>query len=151
MKFSKYIFITLMLAGILSPLANINAQTGSLGTCRFASDGRTNPPDRRNTKPECDALNATWTADYAFLEPLPCPDSAANCFRNPATGQWELRTFDPATNEDGVNTALGIYLNLLIKIILGLAGVLAVGMIVMGGIEYMTRELVFSKAVGKVW
>ncbi len=43
----------------------------------------------------------------------------------------------------------GNYLNMLIKIFIGLCAVLAFIMIVMGGIEYMTSELVSGKANGK--
>jgi hypothetical protein len=43
----------------------------------------------------------------------------------------------------------GKYLNILIKLFLGICGVLAVVMIVMGGIEYMTSELASSKEAGK--
>lgn len=43
----------------------------------------------------------------------------------------------------------GKYLNIMIKIFLGVAGVLAVVMIVWGGIQYMTSELVSSKEAGK--
>lgn len=43
----------------------------------------------------------------------------------------------------------GNYLNIIIKIIIGFAAVLAMVMIVMGGIEYMTSDLVSSKEAGK--
>jgi len=43
----------------------------------------------------------------------------------------------------------GNYLNIMIKIIIGVAAVLAMVMIVMGGIEYMTSDLVSSKEAGK--
>jgi type IV secretory pathway VirB2 component (pilin) len=43
----------------------------------------------------------------------------------------------------------GKYLNIIIKLFFGIAGVLAVVMIVMGGIQYMTSELISSKEEGK--
>ena len=43
----------------------------------------------------------------------------------------------------------GNYLNIIIKLILGIAAVLAMVMITMGGIEYMTSDLVSSKEAGK--
>lgn len=43
----------------------------------------------------------------------------------------------------------GYYLNIMIKLFLGICGVLAVIMIVMGGVQYMTSELVSSKEEGK--
>jgi len=45
--------------------------------------------------------------------------------------------------------AFGNYLNIIIKLVLGIAGVLAMVMIVMGGIEYMTSDLISSKEAGK--
>jgi hypothetical protein len=55
-----------------------------------------------------------------------------------------LLSFDP-TGEN----ALGKYLNLMIKIVIGLAAVMAVVMIVIGGMEYATSELISSKEAGK--
>ena len=52
-------------------------------------------------------------------------------------------------NSQGKNIALSKYLNTMIRIFIGLCAVLAVIMIVMGGIEYMTSELVSSKEAGK--
>ncbi len=43
----------------------------------------------------------------------------------------------------------GNYLNIMIKIVIGFAAVLAMVMIVTGGIEYMTSELISSKEAGK--
>lgn len=43
----------------------------------------------------------------------------------------------------------GNYVNILIKIILGIGAVLAMVMIVKGGIEYMTTELISSKEAGR--
>lgn len=45
--------------------------------------------------------------------------------------------------------ALGEYLNIIIKLVIGISAVLAVMMIVMGGIEYMGSELISSKESGK--
>lgn len=50
------------------------------------------------------------------------------------------------TSED---CAFGKYLNIIIKIFLGICAVLAMIMIVIGGIEYMTSELPSSKGAGK--
>lgn len=43
----------------------------------------------------------------------------------------------------------GNYLNIIIKLIIGIAAVLAMVMIVMGGIQYMTSDLISSKEAGK--
>lgn len=56
----------------------------------------------------------------------------------------QLTDFDP-TGEH----ALGRYLNLMIKIFLGVSAVLAMVMIMAGGLEYMTSELISSKEHGK--
>jgi len=53
-------------------------------------------------------------------------------------------TFDPTQTNN-----LGIYLNLMIKLFIGICAVLAVIMIVMGGIQYMTSELISNKEEGK--
>ncbi|MEI8269870.1 MAG: L,D-transpeptidase family protein [bacterium] len=45
--------------------------------------------------------------------------------------------------------AFGDYLNIMIKIFLGICGVLAVIMIVWGGVQYMTSELISSKEEGR--
>ncbi len=73
----------------------------------------------------------------------------------------EITTMDPnyyllaplPTLPTGFNTsqtnAFSVYLNTMIKIFIGLCAVLAVVMIVMGGVEYMTSELMHSKEHGK--
>ena len=65
---------------------------------------------------------------YNLLAPLPGVDS----------------NFDP-----GQKNSLGTYLNAMIKIFIGLCAVLAVVMLVIGGIEYMTSELMSSKEHGR--
>ena len=77
---------------------------------------------------------STSSSSYNLLAPLPNPD-------NP---NQPLSTFDPTQNSN-----LGAYLNLMIKIFIGICAVLAVIMIVMGGMEYMTSELISNKEEGK--
>ena len=64
-------------------------------------------------------------------------------------------TYTPLAKLPGLGTfdskepcALGRYLNILVKILIGFSAVLAMVMIVIGGIEYMTSELVSSKKAG---
>lgn len=76
---------------------------------------------------------------YNLLAPLPCEDG-------PGCVDGKLKTFDPRGDGGG---ALGGYLNLMIKLFIGICGVLAVIMIVIGGLEYMTSELISSKEHGK--
>lgn len=76
------------------------------------------------------AINST--TGYQLLAPLPDPDKNNNEL---------LETIDPK--------GLGSYLNPMIKILIGFAAVLSVVMIVVGGLEYMTSELISSKEEGK--
>src|SRR3989338_2929700 len=88
------------------------------------------------------AYATTPDPNYYLLAPLPCnPDAipaTPGCDRATKT----IETFNPATG-------LGTYLNLMIKIFIGLCAVLSVVMIVMGGVEYMTSELARTKESGK--
>jgi len=76
------------------------------------------------------------TSSYTLLAPIPCENGDTSC-------------------QDGVrktiDTTMGVgsYLNLMLKVFIGLCAVLAVIMIVMGGIEYMTSELPHTKLNGK--
>ncbi|MDR3519778.1 MAG: L,D-transpeptidase family protein [Candidatus Pacebacteria bacterium] len=76
--------------------------------------------------------NGSFTGYYNLLAPLP------------QVGPL----FDANTNTAQPNS-LGRYLNPMITVFIGICGVLAVIMILMGGIEYMTSELVSSKEAGK--
>ncbi|MBU0999395.1 pilin [Patescibacteria group bacterium] len=71
---------------------------------------------------------------YVLLAPLPDDNGET------------IDTFDPTAEGSG---ALGDYLNIMIKLFIGICAVLAVIMIVMGGIEYMTTELISGKEAGK--
>ncbi len=77
---------------------------------------------------------------YKLLAPLPCSKDTPGC------ESGKLTTFNP-TNENG--SALGSYLNLIVQLVIGISAILAVVMIVMGGIEYMGSELISSKEAGK--
>ncbi len=79
---------------------------------------------------------ATPGTEYKLLAPLPNPNNS---------GTLE-EYFNPA---DPTGAALGKYLNMMIKLIIGISAVLAVVMIVIGGMEYMTSELISSKEAGK--
>ena len=69
---------------------------------------------------------------YQLLAPLPDPNNINQL----------KKEIDPASG-------LGDYLNLMIKIFIGLCAVLSVVMIVVGGLEYMTSELSHTKEAGK--
>lgn len=52
-------------------------------------------------------------------------------------------------SDTGGIDALGAYLNVIVTIFIGICAVLAVVMIVIGGMQYMTSELISSKEAGK--
>lgn len=111
-----------------------------LGTCTISvSEG---PPNviTGQTKKQCDTAGGVWSADtnYHFLAPLPCENGTPGCVAG------ELETFDPTGDNK-----IGGYLNVMIRIFIGICAVLAVIMIVVGGIEYMTSELISNKENGK--
>jgi lipoprotein-anchoring transpeptidase ErfK/SrfK len=72
---------------------------------------------------------------------------------NEPCGYYNLLTPLPGIKDGMVSTsgsgALGSYLNEMIKIFIGICAVLAMVMIVLGGLEYMTSELISSKENGK--
>jgi len=76
--------------------------------------------------------------DYKLLAPV---HGLGDCKIDPATGK-EVCIVD-------TTKGFGSYLNMMIKIAIGIAAVLAMIMIVMGGIQYMTTELVSGKESGK--
>lgn len=79
-------------------------------------------------------INLPCVPTYTLLTGLPDPNSPGGT----------LKTVDVAGGG-----ALGNYLNVIIKLAIGIAAVLAFVMIVMGGIQYMTTELISSKEEGK--
>lgn len=85
-----------------------------------------------NTPPGCTDPN------YHLLAPLPCENSTPGCVNG------KLETFNPAQPNN-----FGAYLNMMIKIFIGVCAVLSVVMIIVGGLQYMTSELAHSKEAGK--
>jgi type IV secretory pathway VirB2 component (pilin) len=80
-------------------------------------------------QPSVDGTSCVSTADeYQLLSPLP--------------GLQD--TFDPTQPSN-----IGDYLNSMITIFIGVCAVLAVIMIIIGGLQYMTSELISSKEEGK--
>lgn len=119
-KLLPYILILFILTGFFSPIMKINA-AGVV------------PPTTTTT-----GTTATENKNYQLLAPLPCTDNAQGCT------DGLLKTYDPTQN----NNIAG-YINMMIKLFIGICAVLAVIMIVMGGIEYMTSELPGMKSEGK--
>lgn len=93
------------------------------------------------------ATFVSWTPDSipppSQTPTTPTPVDTSYHFLAPLPGQV---TFDPTKEKGG---DLGNYLNLMIKLFIGICAVLAVIMIVIGGLEYMTNELISHKEEGK--
>ncbi|MES2315150.1 MAG: pilin [Patescibacteria group bacterium] len=179
MKLFKYFLIIIAFLGLFGQGITLYAQTPSpndRGTCvtpstnifgkpstitTLTTRGNCSGPNQRfspnsagvqgaeavttqvQTQAEAQAQNPpstpVYTTDnYTLLAPLPCGKNT------PATGcEGGLqKNIDPTKG-------LGAYLNIMIKIFIGLCAVMAVVMIVMGGIEYMTSELISSKEAGR--
>lgn len=61
----------------------------------------------------------------------------------------DFKEIETQKNDTDNPCPFGKYLNIMIRIIIGICAVLAMIMIVAGGIEYMTSELISSKEAGK--
>src|SRR3989338_233202 len=138
-KLIHSILIIIVLVGLFSYAFQLHAQ--ELGTCTvFITPGSLSTPTfLPTTKDDCSGVwsstpfpNSTNSSGYNLLAPLPNPEGG------------ELSNIDVSGDN-----ALGKYLNVIIKLAIGLAAVLAVVLIVMGGIQYMTTELVSGKEDGK--
>jgi len=157
MKYIKYILILIIVIYMFNPALKTHA-TDQTGTCitTLPNGEKISQPDL--TLVECtdvtDANNLSktvkdpvnWTSSanyYQLLAPLPCEGTTPGCILGP-DGKLTLQNFDPTQANN-----LGVYLNIMIKIFIGICAVLSVVMIVMGGLEYMTSELISSKEAGK--
>ncbi|MEK7088936.1 MAG: pilin [Patescibacteria group bacterium] len=108
------------------------------------------PPKQilNSTQDKC--ITPVTDTTYTPLAPLPglgnknCPITNAD-----GTITMGINNCVDTQKSDSNPCPFGSYLNIMIKIILGVAAVLAMVMVVMGGIEYMTSDLVSSKEAGK--
>ncbi len=123
-KFLPYILILIVTIGLFSPGIQIKAVT-----CPAP-----------NTPAGCTPA-PTPSSNYNLLAPLPCTSTGPS---DTSCVNGKLTNFDPTQASN-----LGVYLNLMITLFIGICAVLAVIMIVMGGIEYMTSELISNKEEGK--
>jgi len=159
MKNVKYILIIVVLIGFFGPTIRTNA-SGELGECTVTRAGSVT--HAQTTKEACLAIAndntiVTWipsqeaqdagitgttsggvATGYHLLAPLPCENGTVGCVNG------KLTTFQPEQSN-----SLGAYLNIMIKIFIGICAVLSVVMIIVGGMEYMTSELISSKEAGK--
>jgi len=107
------------------------------------------------TPPEIEKIADDGTAycidmTYHLLAPLPsCKPSDPGCVCSPSGDSCTLTYFDPGSSTGSSSDTLGQYLNMMIKIFIGICAVLAVIMIVIGGMKYMTDELISNKEEGK--
>lgn len=140
------IFFTLLTSLALFSLAK-NTSAEALGTCIGVASSEYQGGTWNNVTEEwCDELramnpgaNVSWTPNgYQLLQPLPCSKDDVGC----ENGQFT--NFDPAGK-----TKLGEYLNLMITLFIGLCAVAAVIMIVIGGIEYATSDIISNKTAAK--
>ncbi len=83
----------------------------------------------------------TVNTDTTYQPLAPLPDGSSN--------GGMLTTINTQIDKTTNPCPFGNYLNIIIKLVIGIAAVLAMVMIVMGGVEYMTSELVSSKEAGK--
>jgi len=170
MKYVKYILILIMLIGIFSPMMQVNAE--DLGTCTVVDkSGEKNVRTETflnisesdcNKKAYPPFFTVNWTKNTsppAPQQPQKLTPAGAGTTPTPAsTTGYQLLAPLPELCPSGGTTpctvdtttgGLGKYLNLMIKIFIGLCAVLSVVMIVIGGLEYMTSELISSKEAGK--
>ncbi len=96
-----------------------------LGDCQNYPDGRPETPE--DTSPE-----ASTDTTYTLLQPL-----------------GDFSKIDTLPNEATNPCPFGNYFNIMFKIFLGVCAVLAMIMIVWGGVQYMTSDLATSKEEGK--
>jgi len=169
-KISPYIFILIILIGLLGPVVYVNAATnGSCwrdGTIQYLQPLSDNPG-------YCEgSFRGKWQATGAPLPPPPwgppatpipqipvpsfppTPDVPPFPTTSTKDSNYTLLAPLPIIGEsvdltENPSAAFGKYLNAMIKLIIGIAAVLAVVMIVIGGIEYMTSELISSKEAGR--
>jgi type IV secretory pathway VirB2 component (pilin) len=141
-KLLPYILILIAVVGIFGSTLKVKA-ADPMGDCSVEKVDGSGYEIIKTTQTDCTQRGGAWTANgkiYNILGNLPCDSNKDG----PGCVGGQLTTFDPA----GEN-ALGTYLNIMLKIFIGICAVLAVIMIVVGGLEYMTSELLESKAEGK--
>lgn len=143
-KIIFYIFVIIALINLSGlPEKTYAVDTIPLGVCKHGT-ADTNPI-KDIKEADCKSKNSgnekgwIWISYYYNLAPLPCEIGTPGCNENGV-----LEKFNPTENNN-----IGAYLNVMIRIFIGICAVLAVIMIVIGGLEYMTSELVSNKEHGK--
>ncbi|MFA6077134.1 MAG: pilin [Candidatus Paceibacterota bacterium] len=165
MKHVKYILILIILVGIFGTITQVSAQGYRIGDTstqsgttaadainvqnarQILNNPNSTPAQRATATAQINAINAQAAA--ANPPPTQTPSTPAN-----TKYQLLAPLPDPYNNnqlkkEINTTSGFGAYLNLMIKIFIGLAAVLSVVMIVVGGLEVMTSELSHTKTAGK--
>lgn len=127
-KYIKILFIAILL------IISASRATASI----YSQDEICNDPKNPTNLPCVYANGVPAGMGYQYLAPLPNPADNGNV-------QVNIDPADPA--------ALSNYLNMIIKLFIGICAVLAVIMIVIGGMQYMTTDLASSKEEGtsRIW
>ncbi len=156
---NKYIFsflILILLIGVLSPIIEVGAQGAGVPEIKPSAPTpidvlqkdqekqieellKISEEAKKNKLYSAEKTTESTNNNYILLEPIPCKEGTPNC--KPGGSLTEFNT--TGTGQ------LGTYLNLGITLFIGLCAVAAVIMIVIGGIEYSTAELVSNKAAAK--
>ncbi len=84
----------------------------------------------------------SFTPFIVKADETPCP-SGQYCLLEP------LQIGDKVFSEFSADTTIGGYVNIMFKIIIGIVGVLAVVMLVLGGVQYMSTDAISGKESGK--
>lgn len=117
-------------------------ELNSEGNCVFAGSSNVGNEGTSSYNP---GSTGTGTVDFHVVKPgEPLRKSSDQKYELLAPFSEQFRVF----NTDK-KCAFGEYANIMITIFLGVCAVLAMIMIIMGGIEYMTSELISSKEAGK--
>ncbi len=111
--------------------------------------------DLEGTVGVADSLNLNIPKTKTAPTPAPTPEkvNTDTMYKSlaplPDLGLGKDGNPDGSSFDTAQNCAFGVYLRIIIKLVLGIAAVLAMIMITVGGIEYLTSELVASKEAGK--
>lgn len=84
----------------------------------------------------------SFTPFIVRADETPCP-TGQYCLLEP------LQIGDKVFSEFSADTTIGGYVNIMFKIIIGIVGVLAVVMLVLGGVQYMSTDAISGKESGK--
>jgi len=128
------------------PDCNYIIKTLTLSGSSYNSDGTFLGNLKYNCDDKCDTL---WTLKEITSQDLTSEGSLPQF----ELDEYELLAPLPGISRIGVGFTFGDYLNILFQLLIGVAGVLAVVVIVIRGIQYMMEESIIEKgeAKKKIW